>query len=154
MLMFILNISCLTTSNFPWFMVLTFLVPIQYCSLQHQILLSSPDTTTTEHHTHFDPAISFILRLLVILFHSSPQAYWIPSDLRNSYFGVTYFWPFIQFMRFSRQVHWGGLPFLPPADHVFFRTVCYDPSIHLGWPCMAWLIASLSYTNHSITSRL
>ena len=24
--------------------------------------------------------------------------------------------PFIQFMRFSWQVYWGGLPFLPPAD--------------------------------------
>ena len=25
---------------------------------------------------------------------------------------------FIQFMRFSRQVYWGGLPFPPPVDHV------------------------------------
>ena len=32
MLMFTLVISCLTTSNLPWFMDLIFQVPIQYCS--------------------------------------------------------------------------------------------------------------------------
>ena len=32
---FTLAISCLTTSNLPWFMDLTFQVPMQYCSLQH-----------------------------------------------------------------------------------------------------------------------
>ena len=34
MLMFILAISCLTVSNLPWLMDLTFQVPMQYCSLQ------------------------------------------------------------------------------------------------------------------------
>ena len=28
------------------------------------------------------------------------------------------YWPFIQFMRFSWQVYWGGLPFFPPVDHI------------------------------------
>ena len=37
MSMFTLVISCLTTSNLPWFMDLTFQVPMQYCSLQHWI---------------------------------------------------------------------------------------------------------------------
>ena len=32
MLMFVLTISCLTISNFPWFMDLTFQFPIQYCT--------------------------------------------------------------------------------------------------------------------------
>ena len=32
MLMFTLGISCLTTSNLPWFMDLTFQVPMQYCA--------------------------------------------------------------------------------------------------------------------------
>ena len=44
---FTLAISCLTTSNLPWFMDLTFQVPMQYCSLQHQTLLLSPVTSTT-----------------------------------------------------------------------------------------------------------
>ena len=38
--MLTLAISCLTTSNLPWFMDLTLQVPIQYCSLQHQTLTS------------------------------------------------------------------------------------------------------------------
>ena len=41
----------------------------------------------------------------------------IPSDLGDSSFGVIFFWPFIQFLRFSRQVYWGGLPFPPAVDH-------------------------------------
>ena len=47
MLMYTLVISCLTTSNLLWFMDLTFQVPMQYCSLQHQTLLLSPVTSTT-----------------------------------------------------------------------------------------------------------
>ena len=48
MLMFTLAISYLTTSNFPWFMNLTFQVPMQYCSLQHQSLILSPFTSTKQ----------------------------------------------------------------------------------------------------------
>ena len=35
MSIFMLAISCLTTSNLPWLMDLTFQVPVWYCSLQH-----------------------------------------------------------------------------------------------------------------------
>ena len=49
---------------------------------------------------------------------SSTIAYWTPSDLGDSFFGVISFCLFIQFMRFSWQVYWGGLPFPPPVDHV------------------------------------
>ena len=44
---FMLAISCLTTSNLPWFMDLTFQVPMHYCWLQHLTLLPSPVTSTT-----------------------------------------------------------------------------------------------------------
>ena len=74
MLMFSLTISCLTTSNLPWFMDLTFQVRMQYCSLQHWILLSSPDISTTESHFHCGPTASLFLGLLVVLLHSSPVA--------------------------------------------------------------------------------
>ena len=47
MSMFTLTISCLTTSNLPSFMDLTFQVALQYCSLQHQTLLPSPVTSRT-----------------------------------------------------------------------------------------------------------
>ena len=46
MSMFTLAISCLVTSNLPWFMDLTFQVPMQYCSLQHWTWLPSPITST------------------------------------------------------------------------------------------------------------
>ena len=38
---------------------------MQHCSLQHQTLLSPPDTSTTEHHFCFGPASSFFLELSV-----------------------------------------------------------------------------------------
>ena len=54
MSMFILAISCLTTSNLPRFMHLTFQVPMQYCSLHPQTLLPSPVTSTTGHCVCFE----------------------------------------------------------------------------------------------------
>ena len=41
MSMFPLAITCLITSSLPWFVDLTFQVPMQYCSSQHQTLLPS-----------------------------------------------------------------------------------------------------------------
>ena len=115
MLMLPLAISCLTTSNLPWFMGLTFQVPMQYCSLQHWALLPSPVTTTTEHCFHFRSASSFFLELY---FHSSPVAYWAPTDLESSSYSVLSFYLFILFMGFSRQEYWSGLPFPSAVDHV------------------------------------
>ena len=87
MLIFILAVACLTMSNLPWFMDVTFQVPMQYCSLQHPNLHSSPDTCTTECHSHFGPVASFFLELLVIVLCSSTGAYWIPFNLGGSSFG-------------------------------------------------------------------
>ena len=72
MLTFTLSISCLTTSNLPWFMDLTFQIPMQYCSLQHQTLLLSPVTSTTGWCFCFGSIPSFFLELFL---HSSPIAY-------------------------------------------------------------------------------
>ena len=47
MSMFTLIISCLTRSNLPWFMDLTFQLPMQYCCLNHWTLLSPADISTT-----------------------------------------------------------------------------------------------------------
>ena len=100
---------------------------MQYCSLQHRILFSSPDISTTEGHFCFGSDRSFFLRVLVVVPCSSPVAYWTPSALGDSSFGVISFCLFIQFMRFSQQVYWGGLPFPPPADHILselFTVTC------------------------------
>ena len=99
-------------------MDLTFQVPMQYCSLHHQTLLSPPDTPTTEHHLCFGPDTSFFPELLVFALCSSPEAYWTPTDLGGSSSGVISFCLFILFMVFLWQENWSGLPFSPPVDHV------------------------------------
>ena len=114
---FILTIFCLTTSNLPWFMDLTFQVPVQYCSLQHWKSCSSPDTSATESCFHFGPATSFFLGLLVVALHSSRVEYWIPSDLGDSSFAVTFF-VFLYSPWAPQQACWSGLPFPPPMDCV------------------------------------
>ena len=116
---------------------------MQYCSLQHHILLSSLDTSTTEHLFHFGPTTSFFLGLLVVVFCSSPVAYWTPSDLGNSSFIFIYFCPFIQFIRFSCQVT--GMFCHSLLQWITFCQNSLLCLVHLGWPYMAWLIASLSY---------
>ena len=113
MLMFNLAISCLTTSNSPWFMDLTFQVPMQYCSLLHQTLLSPPDTSTTEHHFCFSPDTSFFLELLVIALCSSSVAYWTPSHTEGSPSGVVSVCLFILLIGFS----WQKI-LLPAVDHI------------------------------------
>ena len=115
MSMFTLAISCLTISNLPWFMDLTFQDPMQYCSLQHQTLLLSPITATTGCCFCFGSVSSFFLKLFL---HWSPVAYWATTDLGSSSFRVLSFCPFILFMGFSRQEHWSRLPFPSPVDHV------------------------------------
>ena len=115
MFVFTLAISYLTTSNLHWFMDLTFRVPMQYCYLQHQILLSSPFTSTTGHCFCFGSISSFFLELFL---HSSPIAYWTSTNLGSSSLSVTSFCLFILFMGFSRQEYGSGLPFPSPVDHV------------------------------------
>ena len=112
--LFTLTISCLITSNLPWFMDLTFPVPMQYCSLQHQILLPSPVTSTTGCCFCFGSISLFFLELFL---HWSLVAYWAPTDLGSSCFSVLSFCLFILFMGFSRQEYWSGLSFPSPADH-------------------------------------
>ena len=58
--------------------------------------------------------------------------------------------PFMQLMRFSRQVYWGGLPVFPPGDHVFSELSTWP--VRLGWPSTTWLMASLIYTSPFTTT--
>ena len=95
MLTFTLAISCLTTSNLPWFMDLTFQAPMQYCSLQHRTLLLSPVTSTAGYCFCFGSIPSFFLELFL---HWSPVAYWAPTDLGSSSFSILLFCLFLLFM--------------------------------------------------------
>ena len=126
--------SCLTTSNLPWFMDLTFQVPMQYCSLQHRTLLLSPVTSTTGYCFCSGSIPSFFLELFL---HWSPVAYWAPTNLGSSSFSILSFCLFILFMGFSRQEYWSGLPFPSPVDHILSDL---STMTHLSWwPHTAWL---------------
>ena len=113
MLMFTLAISYLTTSNLPWFMDLTFQVPMY--SLQHRTFLPSPVTSTTGCCFCFGSISSFFLELFVPW---SPEAYWAPTHLGSSSFNVLCFCLFILFMGFSRQEYWISLAFPSSVDHI------------------------------------
>ena len=114
MLTFSLAISCLTTSNLPSFMDLTFQVAKHYCSLQHQILLPSPVTSTTGHCFRCCSISSFFLKHISPLFSSSILGTY-PSE--ESIFQFISFCLFILFTGFSREEYWSGLPIPPPVDH-------------------------------------
>ena len=66
-------------------MNLTFQVPMQYSSLQHQSLLPSPVTSTTGCCFCFGSVSSFFLELLL---HSFPITYCAPADLGSTSFSV------------------------------------------------------------------
>ena len=58
---------------------------------------------------------------------------------------------FILLMGFSQQEYWSGLPFPLTVDHILSEL---STMTCLGWPCTAWLIASLSYESPFATTRL
>jgi len=95
--MFSLAISCLTTSNLPWFMDLTFQVP-------RQNFFTASDFTFC-----FGSASSLLPELILC---SSPVAYWTSTNLGGSCFSVISLCLFILFMGYSRQECWSGLDFL------------------------------------------
>ena len=105
----------------PWFVELTFQVPMQYCSLQHWTLLPSV-TSRTGCCFSFGSIPSFFLELFL---HWSPVAYWAPTDLGSSSFSVLSFCLFILFMGFSRQEYWSGLPSPSPVDHRMRCKYCF-----------------------------
>ena len=142
MSMFTLAISYLTTSSLPWFTDLTFQVPVQYCSSQHQTLLSPPDTSRTEHH--FPLGSRLILSGAVSncppLF---PVAYWTLPNLGGSS-SVSYLFAFSDCPWGSR----GKNARMSCPSLLQWTTFCQNSSLRaicLGWPCTARLIASLSY---------
>ena len=134
MSMFTLAISCLATSNLPWFMDPTFQVPMQYCSLQHQTLLLSPVTSTAGYCFCFGSIPSFFLQLFL---HWSAVAYWTHTDLGSSSFSILSFCLFILFMGSQ-----GKNTEVVCHSLLQWTTFCQTsppwPTRH-GWPHRAWL---------------
>ena len=134
MSMFTLAISCLITSNLPWFLDLTFQVPMQYYPLQHRTWLPSPVTSTTGCSFCFGSISSFFLKLFL---HWSLVAYWAATDLGSSSFSVISFCLFVLFLGFSRPriLKWLAIPF-SSGPH-FVRTLHHDQSILAALHSMA-----------------
>ena len=112
--------------QFAWFMDLTFQVPMQYCSLQHQTLLPSLVTSTTGCCFCFG-SLFILSRVFSPLISSGILGTYWPG---SSSFSVLSFCLFILFMGFSRQEYWSGLPFPPPADHILSELYTMT---HLSW---------------------
>ena len=135
MSMFTLAISCLSTSSLPWFMNLTFQVPMQYCTLQHRTLLLSPVTSTT--------GVVFALAPSLCSFWS-----YFSTDLQHHighlltwevHLSVYYLFAFSYCSLGSQgkntKVVWHSLL----QWTIFCQTSPQWPS-HLGWPHKPWLI--------------
>ena len=125
--MFTLAISCLTTSNLPWFMDLTFQVPMQYCSLQHPTLLPSPVTSTTGCCFPFGSISSFFLESFL---HWSPVAFWALLTWRV-HLSASYLFAFSYCLWGSQGKNTlSGLPFPSPVDHILSE---FSTMTRLSW---------------------
>ena len=125
MSMFTLAISCLTISYLPWFMELTFQVPMQYCSLQHWTLLLSPVTFTTGHCFCFG-SVSILFGVISLLIFTSILGTHQPGEF---IFQCPIFLPFhtVHGVLKARIMRWFAISF-SIAPH-FLRTLHHDPSV-------------------------
>ncbi|CAI9157153.1 unnamed protein product [Rangifer tarandus platyrhynchus] len=96
-------------------MDLTFQVPMQHCSLQHQTLLSPPDTSTTGHCFHFASGSSFLLELFLC---SSPVSVLDTYRPEGLIFQCHIFLPFrtVNGGLKARMLKW--FPFLSQMDQI------------------------------------
>ena len=140
---FPLAISCLTTSNVPWFMNLKFQVPMQYCSLQHQNLLLSPVTSSA--------GIVFALAPSLHSFWSSIQFSSVQSLSHVCLFATS--WIAVRQASLSITISWSSLkltsvksvmpsshlilccpllflPPIPPSIRIFSN----ESTLHMRWP--------------------
>ena len=75
----------------------------------------------------FGSVSSFFLELFLCW---SPKVYWAPTNLGSSSFSIISLCLFMQFMGFSRQEYWSGLPFSSSAYHVLSKL---STTIHPSW---------------------
>ena len=134
MLMFTLASSCLTTSNLPWFMDLTFQIPMQYCSLQHQTFFYC------QSHPQLGVVFALALSLHSFWSYFSTDLQWHIGHL------LTWGVPLSVYYLFAfSYCSWGSQDKKTEVVchsllqwTTFFQTSPPWP-IHLGWPHTAWL---------------
>ena len=120
-------------------MDLTFQVPMEYCSLQHQTLLPSPVTSATGCCFCFGSASSFPLELFL---HCTILGTYWPGEFIFHLFAVSH-------------CSWGSQgQNTEVVCHSLLQwaTFCQNSPpwpVRLGWPYTAWLMVSLNYTRLS-----
>ena len=129
MLTFTLAISCLTTSNLPWFVDLTFQVPVQYCSysigpcFHHQSHSQLGVVFTLAPSLHSFGVISPLISSSILgIYRSGEFIFQCPT-----------FFPFhtVHGVLKARILKWFAIPFSSGPHSV--RTLHHDPSV-LGGP--------------------
>ena len=141
--MFTFAISCLTTANLPWFIELTFQVPMQYCSLQHLTLLSPPNTSTAECHFRFDS----------LFIPSGAISPFFSSGILDTYqpggfiFQCHIFLPFHTVHGALKAKCWSGLPFPSPVDHVLSEL---STMTHPSWVALHSMVHGFSELDKSV----
>ena len=130
MLTFTFAISCLTTSNLPCFMDLTFQVPMQYCSLQHQTFASIT--------SHIHSWVFFLLWLHPFILSGviSPL---ISSSILGTYWTWEFLFQYPIILPFltvhgvlkARILNWFAIPFSSGPHSV--RSLHHDPPV-VGCP--------------------
>ena len=126
---FTLAISCLTISNLPWFLDLTFQVPMQYHSLQHRTWLPSPVIPTSGCWFCFGSVSSFFLELFLHWSLSILGTYW-PEEFLFQYPIILPFHTVHGVFK-ARILKWFPIPF--SSGPRFVRTLHHDLSV-LGGP--------------------
>ena len=82
----------------------------------------------------------------------SPVAYWTPSHLGGAHLTVSYLFAFSYYSWGSFNKNTGVISISSSVDHVWQNSSLW--LVHLGWPCKAWRIPSLSYASPFTTTRL
>ena len=123
-----------------------FQVPMQYCSLQHQTLLSPlSQVSFLCWPIHF--ILSGAIHNCPLLFPSSILDTFQPRGL--IFWLYLFAFSYCSWSSCGKTPDWFGI-FCSTGPH-FVRTLHYN---FLGWPCRAWLIASLSYASLFAMTRL
>ena len=123
-------------------MDLTFQVSMQYCSLQHRVLLSSPDASTTGASSPLWPS-RFILSRAISgspLFPRSPlDSFWLGGLIFQCLIALPFYT--VHGVLTASLLEWSAIH--SSSGSRFVRTLHYD----LGCPHTAQLMASLSYAS-------
>ena len=108
-------------------MDLTFQVPMQYCSLQHQTLLLSPVTSTAGYCFCFGSIPSFFLELFIsLLISSSILGTYRPGEFLFQY-PIFFPFPTVHGVLTARILKWFAIPF-SSGPH-FVRPLHHDPPV-------------------------